>query len=73
MVEFFPGFVTPESDFGRTWGVHHYGIAGHKADKDDDDASVGRSWVRRDPHLGSGELVADLISAVVTGSSGPCR
>ena len=37
VVEFFPGFVTPESDFGRTWGVHHYGIAGHKADKDDDD------------------------------------
>jgi alpha-galactosidase/6-phospho-beta-glucosidase family protein len=68
VVEFFPGFVTPESDFGRTWGVHHYGIAGHKADKDDDDASVGRLMGSdKIPAWGSGELVADLISAVVTG------
>ena len=69
VVEFFPGFVTPESDFGRTWGVHHYGIAGHKADKDDDDASVGRLMGSDTiPTWGSGELVADLISAVVTGT-----
>jgi alpha-galactosidase len=69
VVEFFPGFVTPESDFGRTWGVHHYGIAGHKADKDDDDASVGRLMGSdKIPAWGSGELVADLISAVVTGT-----
>jgi alpha-galactosidase/6-phospho-beta-glucosidase family protein len=69
VVEFFPGFVTPESDFGRTWGVHHYGIAGHKADKDDDDASVGRLMGSdKIPTWGSGELVADLISAVVTGT-----
>ncbi len=68
VVEFFPGFVTPESDFGRTWGVHHYGIAGHKADKDDDDASVGRLMGSDTiPTWGSGELVADLISAMVTG------
>ena len=69
VVEFFPGFVTPESDFGRTWGVHHYGIAGHKADKDDDDASVGRLMGSDTiPTWGSGELVADLIGAVVTGT-----
>src|ERR1019366_2065500 len=30
--EFFPGFVTPRSDFGREWSVHHYGLAGHMAD-----------------------------------------
>ena len=70
VVEFFPGFVTADSDFGRTWGVHHYGIAGHKADKDDDDASVGRLLGSEEiPAWGSGELVADLISAVVSGTS----
>ena len=68
VVEFFPGFVTPETDFGRTWGVHHYGIAGHKADKDEDDASVGRLMGSDEiPAWGSGELVADLIGAMVTG------
>jgi alpha-galactosidase len=68
VVEFFPGFVTDHSDFGRTWGVHHYGIAGHMADKADDDASVGRLMGSDEiPAWGSGELVADLIRAVVTG------
>jgi alpha-galactosidase len=69
VVEFFPGFVTEESDYGRDWGVHHYGIAGHLADKADDDASVG--WLlgqEEIPLWGSGELVADLIDAVVTGN-----
>jgi alpha-galactosidase/6-phospho-beta-glucosidase family protein len=68
VVEFFPGFVTESSDFGRQWGVHHYGIAGHTADKAQDDASVG--WLMKSediPRWGSGELVADLIDAVVTG------
>jgi alpha-galactosidase/6-phospho-beta-glucosidase family protein len=70
VVEFFPGFVTAHSDFGRTWGVHHYGIAGHMADKADDDASVGRLMGSDQiPAWGSGELVADLISAVVTGQA----
>jgi alpha-galactosidase len=70
VVEFFPGFVTAASDFGREWGVHHYGIAGHMADKADDDASVGRLMGSDDiPAYGSGELVADLISAVVTGKA----
>ncbi|MGP0031557.1 MAG: hypothetical protein ACLPVF_13750 [Acidimicrobiales bacterium] len=69
VVEFFPGFVTAHSDFGRTWGVHHYGMAGHRADKLDDDASVGRLLrAEQIPTWGSGELVADLISAVVTGT-----
>jgi alpha-galactosidase/6-phospho-beta-glucosidase family protein len=68
VVEFFPGFVTDASDFGRQWGVHHYGIAGHSADKATDDASV--EWLMKldeIPPWGSGELVADLINAVVTG------
>jgi len=68
VVEFFAGFVTAESDYGRDWGVHHYGMAGHKADKAEDDASV--EWLRKQeeiPRWGSGELVADLIGAVVSG------
>jgi alpha-galactosidase len=69
VVEFFPGFVTEHSDFGREWGVHHYGMAGHAADKAEDDASVGWLMKQEDiPRWGSGELVADLINAVVTGT-----
>ena len=34
VVEFFPGFVTSASDYGRDWGVHHYGLRGHQQDKD---------------------------------------
>jgi alpha-galactosidase/6-phospho-beta-glucosidase family protein len=68
VVEFFPGFVTAESDYGRDWGVHHYGMEGHAADKADDDASVGELLKSEEiPPWGSGELVADLISAIVTG------
>ena len=68
VVEFFPGYVTEDSDYGRDWGVHHYGMAGHAADKADDDASVGELLKQEEiPPWGSGELVADLISAVVTG------
>jgi len=66
--EFFAGFVTEASDFGREWGVHHYGLAGHKADKDADDASVtevlGSDEVSPWP---SGELVANLLDGTVTG------
>src|SRR5260370_7063940 len=40
VAEFFPGFVTPSSDYGREWSVHHYGLQGHMADKADDDADV---------------------------------
>jgi alpha-galactosidase len=70
VVEFFPGFVTAASDFGRQWGVHHYGIAGHAADKAVDDASVGHLMKADEiPGYGSGELVADLIGAMVTGQA----
>jgi alpha-galactosidase len=68
VAEFFPWFVTDASDFGRDWGIHHYGIAGHRADKAEDDESAAQlekggeiaPWI-------SGELVAPLIDAVVTG------
>ena len=40
VVEFFPGFVTAASDYGRDWAVHHYGMHGHQSDKADDDAEM---------------------------------
>lgn len=68
VVEFFPGFVTAASDYGRDWGVHHYGVAGHTADKADDDASVDYLMKMDEiPPWPSGELVADVIDSVVTG------
>jgi alpha-galactosidase/6-phospho-beta-glucosidase family protein len=68
VVEFFPGFVTGASDYGREWGVHHYGVAGHTADKADDDASVDYLMKMDEiPPWPSGELVADVIDSVVTG------
>jgi alpha-galactosidase len=69
VAEFFPWFVTALSDNGRTWGVHHYGLGGHRKDKVEDDnwaheleagGEVEASW--------SGELVAPLIDAVVNGT-----
>jgi alpha-galactosidase len=68
VAEFFAGFVTEASDFGRDWGVHHYGLAGHQADKAVDDASVGQLLASDDiPPWPSGELVATLLEGLVTG------
>ncbi len=72
VAEFFPGFVTPDSDFGREWGVHHYGMAGHRADKAKDEADLGELLSSDTiPRWGSGELVAPVIDGVLTGSSAP--
>ncbi|HEY7438981.1 MAG TPA: hypothetical protein VIC35_06250 [Acidimicrobiia bacterium] len=69
VTEFFPNFSTPRSDFGRDWGVHHYGLAGHRADKATDDAEVSEllasDEVSRWP---SGELVATLLDGLVEGT-----
>ena len=68
MVEFFPGFVTAASDYGRDWGVHHYGMHGHRSDKADDDASMA-TLLAADavPTWPSGEFVATLLEGLVTG------
>lgn len=67
VAEFFPWFVTQASDFGRDWGVHHYGLAGHRADKaEDDEMSAGLEKGGEVPEWPSGELVAPLIDAVVS-------
>jgi alpha-galactosidase len=67
VAEFFPGFVTPSSDYGREWSVHHYGLAGHMADKVDDDADVA-ALLERDEisPFPSGELVAPLLDSLLS-------
>lgn len=68
VVEFFPGFVTDVSDFGRDWGIHHYGIDGHRADKLKDNANLAWLMGSQDiPPIPSGELVAPLLEALLTG------
>ena len=69
VVEFFAGFVTPASDFGREWGVHHYGLYGHQQDKAADDRSVAE--LLADDEISpwpSGELAADLLDGVTRGT-----
>lgn len=67
VAEFFPWFVTAASDWGRDWGVHHYGLAGHRLDKADDDAEAA-ALVEGGPvsPWPSGELAAPLLDAIVT-------
>jgi alpha-galactosidase len=70
VAEFFPWFVTPLSDEGRAWGVHHYGLAGHSQDKVDDAVWAAELEAGGDiPAWTSGELVAPLIDGVVSGSA----
>jgi alpha-galactosidase len=68
VVEFLPGFVTDVSDFGRDWGVHHYGIHGHMADKARDNENLASLLSSETiPKWPSGELVAPVIEALVGG------
>jgi alpha-galactosidase len=69
VAEFFPWFVTAASDQGRQWGVHHYGLAGHAQDKADDIEWAATLEAGGEvPPWPSGELVAPLLDAVVTGN-----
>jgi alpha-galactosidase/6-phospho-beta-glucosidase family protein len=68
VVEFFPGFVTAASDYGRDWAVHHYGMHGHQSDKADDDAEMAELLAAESiPKWPSGEFVAALLEGLVTG------
>ncbi len=68
VAEFFPGFVTPENDYGSDWKVHIYGLAKHMADADDDVVHFESVRDSDDAsRMPSGELVAALIDARVTG------
>ncbi len=67
--EFFAGFVTSASDFGRDWGVHHYGLRGHQRDKAADDRSVAELLANEEiSPWPSGELVAELLDGMMTGT-----
>ena len=72
VAEFFSGFVTPESDYGRDWSVHHYGLAGHIADKWGDEQGVADllagDEISPSP---SGELVAPLLDSLQRGVPRP--
>ena len=69
VAEFFAGFVTEHSDWGRAWGAHEYGIEGHRADKASDDAEVVALLATDEiPQWPSGELVAPLLDAIVSGT-----
>jgi alpha-galactosidase len=67
--EFFPGFVTAASDYGREWSVYHYGLRGHMADKRDDEREVAE-LLASDEVSGqpSGELVAPLLDSILQGA-----
>jgi len=68
VVEFFPGFVTAASDYGRDWAVHHYGMHGHQSDKATDDAEMADLLAAETiPKWPSGEFVALLLEGLVTG------
>jgi alpha-galactosidase/6-phospho-beta-glucosidase family protein len=68
IAEFFPWFVTEASDFGEAWGVHHYGLEGHRADKKEDEAELAALRVATElPPWPSGELVAPILGAIVSG------
>jgi alpha-galactosidase len=68
VVEFFPGFVTAASDYGRDWAVHHYGMHGHQSDKADDDSEMTDLLAAESiPRWPSGEFVAPLLDGLVTG------
>jgi alpha-galactosidase len=70
VVEFFPGFVTAASDYGRDWAVHHYGMHGHLSDKATDDAEMADLLAaERIPKWASGEFVAPLLEGLVTGQA----
>jgi alpha-galactosidase len=69
VAEFFPWFVTPASDQGRAWGVHHYGLAGHTEDKVEDGVWAAELEAGGPiPQWTSGELVAPLLDGIVTGT-----
>jgi alpha-galactosidase len=68
-VEFMPNVVHAGNDFGTGWRVHHYGMPGHRRDADDDVAYYEEMRGAPDvPRMPSGELVAALLDAMVTGA-----
>ncbi len=64
LVEFFPGFLTEESDWGRRWGVGLTSIADREAWQDYYKAEFAELRAATEvPKMPSGEIVAPLIDA----------
>ncbi|HET9730780.1 MAG TPA: hypothetical protein VFR41_15220, partial [Acidimicrobiia bacterium] len=69
-VEFMPGFVHPQNDYGREWRVHHYGMEGHRRDAADDvEFYEGMRDAADVTTMPSGELVAKLLHGMVSGEA----
>jgi alpha-galactosidase/6-phospho-beta-glucosidase family protein len=65
-VEFMPGFVHADNDYGSGWRVHHYGMPGHRRDAEDDVAYYEEMRDAPDvTRMPSGELVAQLLDGMV--------
>ena len=68
LVEYFPGFLTEESEWGKRWGVHLTTIEEREADERayaaELDVRLASSEVSTMP---SGEMVAPLIDSLITG------
>jgi alpha-galactosidase len=69
VAEFFPWVLTPESDWGKAWGIHLTSIDDREQDEHGyrqalldvaDDSKDAPTWA-------SGEMVAPLIDSLVTG------
>jgi alpha-galactosidase len=70
VAEFFPWALTPQSEWGKSWGIHLTSIA----DRERDEAGYRRALLdvvvdgKDAPTWASGEMVAPLIDSLVTGT-----
>ena len=70
VVEFFPGFVTEESAWGKRWGVTLTSIEDRERDEQRYVQRLDERLARDDvPDLPSGEMVAPLIDSFITGKA----
>jgi alpha-galactosidase len=70
LVEFFPGFLTEESEWGKRWGVGLTSIADREAWQEYYKGEFAELKAAPDvPNLPSGEIVAPLIDAFLRGKT----
>ena len=70
VVEFFPGFVTEDSAWGKRWGVTLTSIEDRERDEERYVQRLEERLARDDvPDLPSGEMVAPLIDSFITGKA----
>jgi alpha-galactosidase len=71
LAEFMPNILTAESGWGADWGVHLTTIAEREKDQDDFVTSVDDQLAGRRPLTTwrSGEMMADVIDSLVTGTA----